>query len=1623
LIEDFHSTADSREAGDTENFLDHGDVFMARKRLTSLPDGLWTKLAELEAYVRTLDLIRGLGWTLAVAAVSVAAAIVIDICVDLSISLRIGLLVAAATLTCFAFLMQVWRPFRKQRSVVDLAATVERANPQLKESLVSCIELYDSSIPEAERGSPLMRELAARQALHSAAPIDFCAAVSPRPAHRMLVGSAVAWSLLLLPLAVPSSYRLLVARFFTPWQNHDRVASFWFDVDRGDRIVVRGSDVTIVARARGEEQSLPKTATLNWTDSSGEADSRKLDLDPTTGLYTTTIPHVMQGFEYQLTGGGNRSRRYQIDVVDAPAVTSFQLEVQPPAYTGRPATSLDGPAGEIPVFERSQLKWKLTFNKPLKSAAIVWLKDATHKDAQHQDSSRVEAPSEPGSADHQDQAKLEAGPANSDDSESVAMQLAADGLSAELESLTEQHGRFRFVVRDEFDLTNETEILRHLVVTLDQPPVLTLAGSGSEGARPSDTISIPVQATDDVGLAALELHYEVDQTRQGIAHCPVAELGKLETRHTFSLPMSNLHVKDGELVSYRVRAADERPEPGPNETWSDRFVIRIDSKAKPPGTTELAAEQKQLQDQLKQLNKETNENKKQIEFLKQQARLEAKDPSAVNRQEEKRDRETLENAVDLQEKLQERMEQLAASIEQHPLFANLAEKARHVAKDEFAKAKQAMTEAEAADAMQRIQPLTAAAQQLAQANQKLADLEKQFDQIAQLEQDLLELNRLAANADQLADRLRDLERRKQQPAPKQETPPEQKLREEIQQAEEKQLLAQQQDLGKRADELLQRQPELQKSALQNQLNQLSRIAQKAQELAQPQRQVAESLQSAAKESANKNRELIQKQEDLQKQAKQLQTELALATPPQRPEAAPPVGQPPSDRSQPDQPQQSDPIDAAKLAQAMEALKAGNLGAAAKAEAELAERLEKLEQELRQQQAEKPASNEPAKAATNSEPKPGTVQKLEADQKPDAKQKSDPEQKPQAAQEPESADKADSPSKSVKPESTSKDAQSAEKMPPEAKPSPDKRAENKEPADTAKPDKQQAGADLSEKEPQAGSEPANGTPKRVAKQGPDPARVEAAAKQAGQLAKAARELQQKVEQAQQAQQAQSPQAQKAEQEKLAETLRNLTDQLQETQERMDRQGQKVPPAGPAKSEQSKFAKPDSDGSNSAKPQPATEPKPEAKNATTKTEKDAAGKAAKAPAEQPAGAEKSNQPPAGTPPQQAVKQAQAAMAEALKQLEQGNLDESATAGKKAADFLEQLGKAPASHQADKPDNPPASPAEASKANQANKTEPNAASKPNPAKPQGEASAKPAESQIPPAAANQVAEALNQLRNPQSSKPTNEDTPISQDKPAATAKQTKDKAEFTKASELTAEPGSAMAKETIGNTSGGTSGKPASNASRKSPPGGDKAGEGKAGESQSGTGTSSDQAAGKSSSETAGKFASGGTGAPENTAQPSATAGQKAKSDGAQAPASPLENAASQLQRASQALKRAAAQVQKPAVGSGQQAANLDGAPQAGEASADGSSQAGEGSGAGQGQQQANSKLTPDQSDSTDTQFEKLKRRMNGRKWGELSGTLQTEILQASQKKLNSEYGELIRQYFKEIAKSQPAASQFP
>ncbi len=133
---------------------------------------------------------------------------------------------------------------------------------------------------------------------------------------------------------------------------------------------------------------------MNWTNETGESDARRMTWDADRKAFTTTLPHVFHGFRYEIAADNARSREYHVQVVEGPAITAIELDIQPPAYTGLPARKVDGAVGEIVVFERSQLTSALLFNKPLVTGRFLWLGAGSGSRRRDSGCSRGAAPAE-----------------------------------------------------------------------------------------------------------------------------------------------------------------------------------------------------------------------------------------------------------------------------------------------------------------------------------------------------------------------------------------------------------------------------------------------------------------------------------------------------------------------------------------------------------------------------------------------------------------------------------------------------------------------------------------------------------------------------------------------------------------------------------------------------------------------------------------------------------------------------------------------------------------------------------------------------------------------------------------------------------------------------------------------------------------------------------------------------------------------------------------------------------------------------------------------------------------------------------------------------------------------------
>jgi hypothetical protein len=790
-----------------------------------LPSRLAEGLRALDHHVRSLAVLRGLALCVVVFGTGLLAGVLIDWCFDLGGPVRTGILgvVLLAVLGTLAHF--VVRPLIRRPVATELAALVDAAYPEYGERFESAVELTDPAVPEWHKGSALMRSLLTEEVADGAGDVDFRGAADTRPVFRAVLVAAAALLLLLAPFGLSQQgYALLLSRFLTPWRNLERPTNLYFEVSPGDSVVARGSDVMIRATPHWRVGSgeLPESVWLNWHNADGGTDARRMTLDPSQTDYVATLPHVVSPFDFDVSADGARTRTFHVDVVEAPDLTALSLEVEPPAYSGQPVRTLDGPVGLIDVFERSRLTWQASFNKPIAQVEFLWLDDAGQpRTAAQEPSAQDAAPS------------------------SLPFELTEDGGRGTLSMTAMRGGLFEIRLTDEHGLTNRSVSHREIVLIRDEPPAIAWADVSGPAAlntalevRTSDVVHIPVIAADDVALHALELHLEIVQRSEPlpIIEVPGESLGQREVEHSFAVDLSQLGLREGELLSLKGRAADGRPEPGPQEAWTQARMVRITADAAPLAEADLQQEQQKLREILEAIQQEVVQDRSDVQQYQREAKAQP------DQQQPLPHADALTQLAEEEAALIDRIEQLAALFSGHPLLQNIAEATREIGTGPLEAAHQAVSRTVSSPAREQAQQLQQAGRQLARAAKDLEQLLKRFDELAALERDLLELQRLAESAQRLADDVADFEQDWQN-LKEDAALPEQARADrtsELQDVRDS-LQGEQEELTGALDRLLEERPEIIQAAIEFQQEQLEQLAARADALAAREAQVAQAL--------------------------------------------------------------------------------------------------------------------------------------------------------------------------------------------------------------------------------------------------------------------------------------------------------------------------------------------------------------------------------------------------------------------------------------------------------------------------------------------------------------------------------------------------------------------------------------------------------------------------------------------------------------------------------------------------------------------------------------------------------------------------------------------------------------
>jgi len=343
------------------------------------------KLKQLRRRLRWTLLLRGVGWTLACAAVVGMAVAALDYLTrpsDPGIRVMLsGIWLVAWLWVAYRLL---WRPLARQPSDVGLAGRAEAVFPPLRDRLVSAVEFLRAPVGSVEAGSPALRWASIEETARRAELLDFRATVSGRPARRASFVALAAFLLLtIISVLAPMTAGVAVARLLDPLAERAWPRRHHLVVEPVVRRVARGQpfEVRVVDRY---QRSLPEAVWLQWRplERSGDPES-ELPTD-TAVVQEATRPigdgtpadearvarraGVARPFAYRLVGGDDYSMPWiTVEVVEPAKIIQSLLTAAPPACTGQPAVSDEV---ELRAIEGSTWTLRATSSRPLRSATL-----------------------------------------------------------------------------------------------------------------------------------------------------------------------------------------------------------------------------------------------------------------------------------------------------------------------------------------------------------------------------------------------------------------------------------------------------------------------------------------------------------------------------------------------------------------------------------------------------------------------------------------------------------------------------------------------------------------------------------------------------------------------------------------------------------------------------------------------------------------------------------------------------------------------------------------------------------------------------------------------------------------------------------------------------------------------------------------------------------------------------------------------------------------------------------------------------------------------------------------------------------------------------------------------------
>jgi hypothetical protein len=327
--------------------------------LTRTP-GIEALLSSLRRRILVLVLVHGVGTLFAVLTAWLAFAYLADWALRVPRPVRIfhGLVVLGVV--AYFLWREFLRPLRAMPDRTGLALLAERANPELRELLVSAVQFQDARARRPD-GAPLLVEEVLAQAERAAAGVDLAPILDREtPRARFVLGALGTAAIVAFACLRPTEAGIFVDHLLggeRPWPRRTRLlvevppiegATIVESSDERLHLrVARGTDVPVRILAEGVA---PEEVLLSLEGREDVPLSRGAG-----NTYRTLLRGLQENVVFWATGGDDQDDvpRVEIDVLQPPDVEGLAIEIRPPEYAHvAPSLVFEG---ETEVLQGSEL--------------------------------------------------------------------------------------------------------------------------------------------------------------------------------------------------------------------------------------------------------------------------------------------------------------------------------------------------------------------------------------------------------------------------------------------------------------------------------------------------------------------------------------------------------------------------------------------------------------------------------------------------------------------------------------------------------------------------------------------------------------------------------------------------------------------------------------------------------------------------------------------------------------------------------------------------------------------------------------------------------------------------------------------------------------------------------------------------------------------------------------------------------------------------------------------------------------------------------------------------------------------------------------------------------------------